>query len=131
VGAYLEIEKARFEGRIVVETDVDPSLVRLTLPAFTLQPLVENAFKHGLSGMLAEGRVSIRARRLDGAVVVEVEDNAGSWTEPTDGSGLGMQIVDKRVKNLHGKDFGLSVECTPHEFTRVTLRLPAEETPSA
>jgi two-component system LytT family sensor kinase len=131
VGAYLEIEKARFEGRIVVETDVDPSLVRLTLPAFTLQPLVENAFKHGLSGMLAEGRVSIRARRLDGAVVVEVEDNAGSWTGPTDGSGLGMQIVDKRVKNLHGKDFGLSVECTPHEFTRVTLRLPAEETPSA
>ncbi|MBS1109496.1 MAG: signal transduction histidine kinase, LytS, partial [Anaeromyxobacteraceae bacterium] len=87
VGAYLEIEKARFEGRIVVETDVDPSLVRLTLPAFTLQPLVENAFKHGLSGMLAEGRVSIRARRLDGAVVVEVEDNAGSWTGPTDGSG--------------------------------------------
>ncbi len=131
VGAYLEIEKARFEGRIVVQTDVDPALVRLTLPTFTLQPIVENAFKHGLSGMLGEGRVSIRARRDDGAVLVEVEDNAGSWTAPTDGAGLGMQIVDKRVKNLYGKDFGLSVECNPHEFTRVTLRLPAEGSPPA
>ena len=132
VGAYLEIEKARFEGRLVVETDVDPGLLRLDMPSFTLQPLVENAFKHGLSGMLGAGRVSIRARRVDGAVVVEVEDNAGSWTAPTDGAGLGMQIVDKRVKNVYGKDYGLSVACTPHEFTRVTLRLPLTEgVPSA
>ena len=127
VGAYLEIEKARFEGRLVVETDVDPELVHLDMPSFALQPLVENAFKHGLSGMLGEGRVTIRARRLDRAVVVEVEDNAGSWTAPTDGAGLGMQIVDKRVKNLYGKDYGLTVECNPGEFTRVTLRLPVTE----
>ncbi|MBS1111021.1 MAG: signal transduction histidine kinase, LytS, partial [Anaeromyxobacteraceae bacterium] len=127
VGAYLEIEKARFEGRLVVETDVDPGLLRVDMPSFTLQPLVENAFKHGLSGMLGEGRVSIRARRVGGAVEVEVEDNAGSWKAPTDGTGLGMQIVDKRVKNVHGKDYGLSVACTPHEFTRVTLRLPLDE----
>jgi two-component system LytT family sensor kinase len=127
VGAYLEIEKARFEGRIVVETDVDPALATLTMPSFTLQPLVENAFKHGVSSLLGEGRVSIRARRRDGAVVVEVEDNAGAWQGPADGAGLGMQIVDKRVKNLYGSAYGLSVECRAHELTRVTLRLPAEE----
>lgn len=131
VGAYLEIEKARFEGRLVVETDVDPGLVRLDMPAFTLQPLVENAFKHGLSTKLGEGRVSIRAHRRGGAAVVEVEDNAGTWKEPTDGTGLGMQIVDKRVKNLYGKDYGITVECTPNEFTRVTLRLPTEGSPPA
>jgi two-component system LytT family sensor kinase len=128
VGAYLEIEKARFEGRIVVETDVDPALVRLSMPSFTLQPLVENAFKHGVSSLLGEGRVSIRARRREGAVLVEVEDNAGAWQGPADGAGLGMQIVDKRVKNLYGAAYGLSVECTPHQLTRVTLRLPAEGT---
>ncbi len=127
VGAYLEIEKARFEGRLVVETDVDADLVGLDMPSFALQPLVENAFKHGLSGMLGEGRVTIRARRGDRAVLVEVEDNAGSWSAPTDGAGLGMQIVDKRVKNLYGNDYGLSVECKPGEFTRVTLRLPIAE----
>ncbi|HQR29017.1 MAG TPA: sensor histidine kinase [Anaeromyxobacteraceae bacterium] len=126
VGAYLEIEKARFEGRLVVETDVDPSLADVDVPSFSLQPLVENAFKHGLSRILGEGRVSIRARRDGGAVLVEVEDNAGAWSDAGLDSGLGMQIVDKRVKNLYGKDFGLTVACDPGTFTRVTLRLPAE-----
>jgi two-component system LytT family sensor kinase len=129
VGAYLEIEKARFEGRIVVETDVEPSLSGIEVPAFTLQPLVENAFKHGFSAMLGPGRVSIRARRVAGAVLVEVEDNAGTWVEPEDRAGLGMQIVDKRVKNLCGKAYGLSVEFRPQEYTRVSLRLPAEGAP--
>jgi len=124
VGAYLEIEKARFEGRLVVETEVDPALLVLEMPTFTLQPLVENAFKHGLATLLGEGRTTIRAHRQDGASLVEVEDNAGAWVEPGEGAGLGMQIVDKRVKNLYGDQFGLSVTCVPRELTRVTIRLP-------
>jgi two-component system LytT family sensor kinase len=134
VRAYLEIEKARFEGRVRVETDVDPALLSTRLPAFTLQPLVENAFKHGFATSLAEGCATIRAYRRDGAVLVEIEDNAGAWVDAgdgglpgrSDGSGLGMQIVDKRLKNLHGAQFGLSVACVPQELTRVTVRLPAE-----
>jgi two-component system LytT family sensor kinase len=126
VGAYLEIEKARFEGRLTVETDVDPALLRIRMPSFTLQPLVENAFKHGLSAVLADGRAIIRAYRADGAALVEIEDNAGTWAEPAENAGLGMQLVDKRVKNLYGESYGLSVTCVPHEMTRVTVRLPAE-----
>jgi two-component system LytT family sensor kinase len=70
VSAYLEIEKARFEGRVAVETEVDPSLLSVVMPAFTLQPLVENAFKHGLSETFADGRATIRAYRRDGAAVI-------------------------------------------------------------
>jgi len=125
VGAYLEIEKARFEERLVVETEIDPALLALKMPAFTLQPLVENAFKHGLSTVLGEARATIRAFRRDGAAVVEIEDNAGTWVEPLEKAGLGMQIVDKRVKNLYGDGFGLAVSCVPQELTRVTLRLPS------
>jgi two-component system LytT family sensor kinase len=125
VGAYLEIEKARFEGRLTVETDVDPDLLSLRMPAFTLQPLVENAFKHGLSARFGEGRATIRAYRRDGAAFVEIEDNAGAWAEPR-GKGLGMQIVDKRVKNLYGEIYGVSVTSVPQELTRVTVRLPLE-----
>ncbi len=125
VGAYLEIEKARFEGRLVVATEVDPALLSLRMPAFTLQPLVENAFKHGLSTLLGEGRTTIRAYLRDGAALVEIEDNAGAWVEPREKAGLGMQIVDKRVKNLYGEPFGVSVTCVPRELTRVTVRLPA------
>jgi two-component system LytT family sensor kinase len=125
VGAYLEIEKARFEGRLVVETEIDPALLSLEMPAFTLQPLVENAFKHGLSTLLGEARATIRAFRRDGAAVVEIEDNAGTWVEPLEKAGLGMQIVDKRLKNLYGDAFGIAVSCVPQELTRVSLRLPA------
>ncbi len=95
------------------------------MPAFTLQPLVENAFKHGLSARLGEGRATIRAYRRDGAAFVEIEDNAGAWAEPR-GKGLGMQIVDKRVKNLYGEIYGVSVTSVPQELTRVTVRLPLE-----
>ncbi len=130
VRAYLEIEKARFEGRLAVATDVDPALLSLRMPAFTLQPLVENAFKHGLSTTLGEGRATIRAYRRDGAALVEIEDNAGAWVEPRERAGLGMQIVDKRVKNLYGEHFGVSVVCVPRELTRVTVRLPVEGVPS-
>ena len=124
VGAYLEIEKARFEGRLVVSTEVDPELLGLSLPAFTLQPLVENAFKHGLANVIGEGRLTVRARRGEGGPVVEVEDSAGAWRDPEPGTGLGLQIVDKRVKNLFGKEFGISVTCEPDALTRVTVRLP-------
>jgi two-component system LytT family sensor kinase len=127
VRAYLEIEKARFEGRIEVETQVDPGLLAVRMPAFTLQPLVENAFKHGFSSTLGAGRATIRAYRDGGAAVIVIEDDAGAWTAPTAGAaGLGMQIVDKRVKNLYGEGWGLSVECVPQELTRVTIRLPVE-----
>ena len=126
VGAYLEIEKARFEGRIAVETDVDPELLSLEMPAFTLQPLVENAFKHAFSETLGVGRATIRAYRKDGAALIEVEDNAGAWTDPRRQDGLGMQIVDKRVKNFCGESFGLSVTCVPRQLTRVTVRLAAK-----
>jgi two-component system LytT family sensor kinase len=126
VGAYLEIEKARFEGRIAVRTEVDPELLALQMPAFTLQPLVENAFKHGLSEKLGEGHAVIRAYRREGVAVVEIEDDAGAWQEPRENAGLGMQIVDKRVKNLCGDAFGLSVTCVPNESTLVRVRLPVK-----
>jgi two-component system LytT family sensor kinase len=126
VHAYLEIEKARFEGRVTVTTEVDPELLSLRMPAFTLQPLVENAFKHGLSPRLGEGHATIRAYRRDGASFVEIEDDAGAWVEPRGKHGLGMQIVDKRVKNLYGDGYGVTVSCVPQEVTRVVVRLPAE-----
>ncbi len=127
VRSYLEIEKARFPDRLTVETEIDASLLQLRVPTFTLQPLVENAIKHGLSRSPNPGRAVIRAYRKDGMVLIDVEDDAGAYV-PSDWrcTGLGMKIVDKRIKNLLGEAYGVTVHCVPQELTRVTVRLPAE-----
>jgi len=127
VSAYLEIEKARFADRLTVETEVDEALLDLRLPAFTLQPLVENAFKHGLGQLLGPGTARIRARRDGALALLEIEDSAGTFTGSGDGDGLGLKSVDKRIKNLIGPQYGVAVSCVPGALTRVTVRLPYTE----
>lgn len=129
VNSYLTIEKARFEDRLTVETDVDPSLLRLRLPAFTLQPLMENAIKHGIANMLEPGCALIRAYRENETAVIVIEDNAGSFCENGNENGLGIKIVDRRLKLLLGANYGASVSCVPNEATRVTIRVPLEGCP--
>ena len=127
VGAYLEIEKARFEDHLAVEVDVDPSLLALRMPTFTLQPLLENAIKHGIAEMGTPGLARIRAYRRDGAAVIDVEDTAGAFADGhATGDGLGLRIVEQRIRNLvHGA--GVSISCVPNEVTRVSIRIPLAE----
>jgi two-component system LytT family sensor kinase len=127
VNSYLFIEKARFEERLSVETDIDPNLLGLTLPAFTLQPLIENAIKHGIANMLEPGVAKIRAYKNDQAAIVEIEDNAGAYCQTVSGDGLGIRIVDRRLKLLMGLQYGARVSCIPNEMTRVTIHIPLED----
>jgi two-component system LytT family sensor kinase len=132
VNSYLRIQKARFADRLKIEIDIDPALLEMRLPTFTLQPLVENAIQHGISNVLEEGRITIRAHAEGGDVILLVEDNAGAYgeAEATPG-GLGMGIVDKRIKNLYGETFGVKVECKSGEWTRVWIKLPCQELAAA
>lgn len=131
VNAYLQIELARFPTQLHVDLQVPDEFYFQKLPAFTLQPLVENAIKHGTSQLLSNGNIIIRAYHQDNGVIVEVEDNAGLYqpktTESTEG-GLGMSLVDKRLRARFGDGYGIAVSCEPDYFTRVTLRLPSGET---
>ncbi len=124
VDAYLGIEKARFEDRLRVETQIDPDLLALKIPAFTLQPIVENAIKHGISGLLEQGLVRISVRQDAGEVRIVVEDNAGAYGEASPDEGLGMKMVDKRIRNFCGNRYGVTVDCRPQEWTRVTIAVP-------
>lgn len=96
------------------------------LPAFTLQPIVENAIKHGTSQLLGIGEITISASRFNHHLVLDIEDNAGLYVPSTSG-GLGMSTVDKRLRAHFGDDCGITVACEPDRFTRITLRLPLEE----
>jgi len=124
VNSYLKIEKARFEDRLQVEMEIDGELLPLKIPSFTLQPLIENAIKHGISGLMGPGVVRLAARREEGRVAIVIEDNAGAYCEEVRQGGLGMTIVDKRIRNLCGEGFGIGATCEPEEWTRVTVTLP-------
>ncbi|CCJ96893.1 LytS/YhcK type 5TM receptor domain-containing protein [Cronobacter malonaticus] len=128
VNAYLQIEQARFQSHLQVSMNLPDELRHIRLPAFTLQPIVENAIKHGTSQLLGPGEIALRASRDDDHLVLEIEDNAGLYQPNAVSNGLGMSLVDKRLRARFGDECGISVACEQDRFTRITLRLPLEGT---
>jgi two-component system LytT family sensor kinase len=127
VDAYMQIQLARFAGHLTVEYALPDPLPPVRLPAFSLQPIVENAIKHGTSQQLEAGHIRIGAEFGDDWFDLWVEDNAGMFeSRPPSSQGLGMNLVDRRIKARYGEAWGLRVECEPERRTRVIIHLPLE-----
>jgi len=127
VNAYLTIEKARFTDRLDIEIDIDPLLLERKLPTFTLQPLVENAIKHGISNLLEGGVIKIYSQATANGHQIVVEDNAGSYVAPNDDhAGLGMQIVAKRLTNKFGRMSALNIDVEKERYTRMSFIIPSQ-----
>ncbi|MFC0227802.1 LytS/YhcK type 5TM receptor domain-containing protein [Serratia aquatilis] len=124
VNAYLQIEKARFADRLEITVSLPQELLSVSLPAFSLQPIVENAIKHGTSHLLGVGRIDIGARLEGEHLLLQVTDNAGLFRKQEDGSGLGMNLVDRRIRVRYGEDYGVQVVCEPEVFTCITVNVP-------
>jgi two-component system LytT family sensor kinase len=124
VNAYLRIQQARYAGQLHVDFAFDDASLDAVLPAFSLQPLVENAVKHGTSQLLGQGKVHIGSSIENGQLRIWVEDNAGLYNPPPQGDGLGMNLVDRRIKARFGENYGLSVQSLPDNRTRVEIHLP-------
>ncbi|HEY7865112.1 MAG TPA: histidine kinase, partial [Psychromonas sp.] len=133
ITSYLEVELARFSDRLEIDFLVDPSVLNVYVPTFTLQPLVENAIKHGTSTLLENGKISITGAliELDNKphVKLQVIDNAGTYLKGETQSGLGLQIVDKRLKNTFGEGFGLQMSCKKGESTSAEIVFPLVTNP--
>ncbi|ATL93101.1 sensor histidine kinase [Aeromonas sp. CU5] len=125
--SYLEIELARFGDRLTVINEIPPHLATLRLPSFTLQPLIENAIKHGTSTLLEQGRIRLYTEEQPASVTIHVEDNAGTWQARPAGDGLGMTIVDRRLKSAFGERYGVTIACEPEQWTRVSFTIPKEQ----
>ncbi|MBP8268679.1 MAG: sensor histidine kinase, partial [Aeromonas sp.] len=112
-----------------VQIHIPDPLLEYRLPTFSLQPLVENAIKHGISQMFEPGRLTLTARQEGEQLVLEVCDNAGLYQAKREESGLGMNIVDRRIKARYGAEYGVTIHCEPHQSTRVRITLPLQESP--
>jgi two-component system LytT family sensor kinase len=132
VDTYLELERARFGERLDVTLRVAPEVLTVSLPSLILQPLVENAVRHGLEHKSGAGRLVIEAIDADSECLVTIEDD-GTGMDPEllrsrlagrTSDGVGLRNVDERLRKVFGPDHGLTVDTAPGAGTRVALRLP-------
>jgi sensor histidine kinase YesM len=127
VDKYLEIEKLRFGERLRIETSAEPAVLDARVPSWVLQPLVENSLRHGVARRAGAGLVTIRARRDDGALELEVTDNgpgSEAGAEEARREGIGLASTRERLRELYGSRQRLSLEGVPGGGTRVVVRVP-------
>lgn len=122
VRAYLEVEKIRFSSRLGFEIDVAPEAAAVGVPPLILQPLVENAVKHGISPHPAGGEVRVAARVSGDRLHVEVSDSGGAEAVPA-GAGRGLEITRRRLEGTYGNDYRLDFHRRDGRFV-VALDLP-------
>jgi len=122
---YLQMEQLRFGFRYEIKADEDLNQANIEIPAMLLQPFVENAVKHGVSGMKQEGRIQISVRRENHDLLLSVADNGKGFISDNQSSGYGLKLSRERVELLNQiyKDQSLTLTIAPHGGSTITLRL--------
>jgi two-component system LytT family sensor kinase len=126
---YLDIEVARF-GRdsLVIQKHIDEKTLDAFVPSMLLQPIVENALKHGLATKIGGGELTIRTESRDGRVVVAIEDNGVGIPKERMAQvfedGIGISNVHERLRVLYGADFRMDISSQEGEGTRIRIEIP-------
>ena len=131
---YVRLEKARFGARLNIKLQIAPEVLSVVMPFLALQPLVENAVRHGLASKPNGGTITITAENAGAECVIIVEDDGigmdpSRLTEDLDdahlsGAHVGLGNVDDRMRSTFGDDFGLVVDTAPGAGMKITLRVP-------
>jgi len=124
IASYLDVLRVRMGPRLQYSVDVEPSLAGYAIAPMLLQPVVENAIRHGLEGKVEGGRVDFRAWRDGDAVRIDVRDTGVGFAATT-GGGVGLTNLRDRLRGLYGNAATLSIGENPPSGTLVTVRLPA------
>jgi two-component system, LytTR family, sensor kinase len=129
---YLDIEQVRFGERLQVEFDVEASVVHAAVPSLILQPLVENAIKHGVAPKVGVSRILVQAKRRGGLIVLSVEDDGMGLDTRRDrdkasGTGVGLQNIRERLQTMYGSTASLSVTNIESGGSRAMLEIPVGE----
>jgi two-component system, LytTR family, sensor kinase len=124
---YLAIEQVRFQDRLQVEIAADPSTQDVAVPQFILQPIVENAIRHGLGRSYSAGRIRISASKMSGNLQLRVQDD-GPGLLPSDSSdedrGIGLANTRARLQQLYGQDASLEIGNADRGGVFVTMNIP-------
>jgi two-component system, LytTR family, sensor kinase len=133
VERYLVLEQARFGDRLSVSLLIAPEVLPVQVPYLAVQPLVENAVRHGLAGKTSPGLLTLEARDLGSEAEIIIEDD-GVGADPervraaldgaADTDNVGLGNVDARLRQVYGEEYGLVIETAPGAGTKVSFRVP-------
>ncbi|MGI1658753.1 MAG: GAF domain-containing sensor histidine kinase [Desulfitobacterium sp.] len=134
VKTYLILEKARFGRKLYFKGEIPEELMDAMVPRLSIQPLVENAVKHGISEKIGNGIVSVKVERRGQELYIDIADD-GVGIQPDrlqdvlkpgvgSGNGVGMANVHERLLGYYGEEYGLKIQSQPHVGTTVTMHLP-------
>lgn len=139
IQSYLAIEKARFGSRITISIDVDPACEKWLIPSLIIQPLIENAIKHGIKDKEDGGKVCLSVRQDKASIAVVVKDDGlgmspeklgtilipRSVTSHTNGlGGVGLQNSNQRLEQIYGPQYRMQITSVPAEGTEICFHIP-------
>jgi two-component system LytT family sensor kinase len=134
LGEYIELMQIRFQGRLNVEMHADDDVRDALVPTLILQPIVENAMKHGVNQVTGNGQISLRARRDADNLVVTVTDNGpgpGGGDDGDDGAGIGLKNTNGRLRELYGPQYAVTLRQADSGGTEARIVLPYHTTVAA
>jgi LytS/YehU family sensor histidine kinase len=132
VERYLAIEQIRFRDRLEVAVALAPETLDALVPNMLLQPLVENAIRHGVARAPFSSKISIQSQRLDGKLELRIRDSGpGPHTSDVSGSGVGLRNARERLSRLYGTEHELRLEPGSAGGALVIVRLPFRHDPAA
>jgi signal transduction histidine kinase len=127
IARYLEIMQVRFEGKLHVETIVEPAVREALVPTLILQPLVENAVRHGVARVRGAGRIEVAARRAGDRVRLSVRDSGPGWRDlgaPEAAPGIGLRNTEARLRQMYGDEQRLSLETAREGGALAVVEVP-------
>ncbi|ACL69797.1 sensor histidine kinase [Halothermothrix orenii] len=133
---YFFLEKARFGERLELVINIPDEYMSVMIPSFTLQPLIENAVKHGIFPKNRKGKIDLSVRSNEDIIELIVRDNGVGIPEEElkmvlkegygKGSGIGLSNVMARIKNIFGPEYGLTMESEENTGTEVVIKVPLQ-----
>jgi LytS/YehU family sensor histidine kinase len=123
---YLQIEQIRFQDRLAVQMKIDPAALDARVPNLIMQPIVENAIRHGIATRASHGYIEIRATRNNGTVQLQVQDN-GPGLDSTNGEireGVGLSNTRLRLQQIYGESCRFDLMNAPEGGVVATVELP-------